>query len=452
MWLYDLVQRKRVFIYSSYTIFMFLAILSIWRTIEGYSLMELYSLFSPVIYAFLVVSGVLLLFKRAYFVLLYGLTMGSTLFMTTILVELSGWAWTEEIVFAYTLLIAVCTVLILFIFTTQHEEVIQAVGGSVLYSVSFFILLLVGQLFTPLLSQLMLILIVGQAVAYALSLLLLPFVRIIQGSSKQVTSITAVKKKAIEKQAGIKQAEGKNAGNPHRFDGYRRVSVVILLLLYILSNLYSWYYVQQTIGYFEWIMVWAFSLFLLAAFFNSFKSSLIIHSVLLYIGTALAGGLFIAPPEAEAEVIMGALLLIGVGIHQQVIWMFTGYKKRSTYLLAFGCFLVALVPLLSGLVVLQSLQWTILTLFIGSLIVNGLSALYLPFFKMVFFSVKRRSNRPYLKSYTDETDAPSSEKKEQVDDSYISIGIRERDLTLHYGYWLRKKESRLQEDFSESND
>jgi hypothetical protein len=432
MWLYHLVQQKRVLIYSSYTIFMFLAILSLWRTIEGYSFMELSSLFAPVFYAFLAVMGVLLIFKPAYFVLRYGLTIGSTLLMTTILIELSGWAWTEEIVVAYTLLIAVCTVLILFNFTTQHEEVIQAVGVSILYSISFFILLLVGHIFEPLLTQLMLILIVGQALAYVLSILFLPLTGIAQGFSKQVT--------------------GKTVENTQEFIGYRRVSVVILLLLYILSVLYSWYYVQQNIAYFQWTMVWIFSLFLLAAFFNSFKSSLMIHCVLLYLGTALAGVVYIAPPEAEVEVIMGALLFIGVGIHQYVVWEFTGFKKRSTYLLIFGCFLVALVPLLTGLTVLQSSQWTVLTMLLGSIIVNGLSVIYLPFFKQVFFSVKRRSNRPYHNSNLKSANAPSFEKKEHVNDSYISIGIRERDLTLHYGQWLRKKESKLLEDFSDSND
>jgi hypothetical protein len=452
MWLYHLVQQKKVLIYSSYMIFMLLAILSLWRTIEGYSFMELSSLFTPVFYAFLLVTGVLLLFKPAYFVLQYVLAMGSTLLMTTILIELSGWAWTEEIIVAYTLLIAVCTVIILLIFTTQHEEVTQAVGCSIIYSISFFILLLVGQMFTPLLTKLMIILIVGQALAYVLTILFLPLSGIMQDFSKRITGRTVVQKVAIKKKVAKRKVTWMNKENTFQIGEYGRASIVFLLLLYISSVSYSWYFVQQNMEYFQWTVVWIFSLFLLAAFFNSFKSSLMIHGVLLYMGTALAEVLYFAPPEAEIEVIMGVLLFIGIGIHQHVVWVFTGFKNRSSHFLIFGCFLLGLFPLLSGLTVLQSSQWTILTILLGSFIVNILSVIYLPLFRQVLFAVKRRSNRPYHHSYANSTNAPSYEKKEQVNDSYISIGIRERDLTLHYGKWLRKKESKLIEDFSESND
>jgi hypothetical protein len=435
MWLFHIVQQKRVFIYSSYTIFMFLAILSLWRTIEGYSLSEISALFAPVFYAIIFVLCLLLLVKPAYFVLLYLITMSSILLMTTILVEVNGWTWTDELIVAYTLLTAVSGVIILFIFT-QQEEMIHATGVSILYSISLFILLLVGELFTPLLSQLMLILIVGQAIAYVISILFLPWVWLVQKDQKKRSPVSIAKRERTREESV----------------GYHQASAIVLIGMYIGLVMFSWYYVQQTMIHLSWTLVWMFSLFLLAAFYNSFKSSLIIHSVLLFIGVTIAGILYIAPAEAEWEVIMGALLLIGAGTHQLVIWMLTAYKSRSTYLIAFFCFVAALIPLSFSFVALENFRWVTFTLLFGFLILSGLSVLYLPFLKQVFFLEKRRSNRPFHDLNSDSTPAPSPRIKEQVENSYISIGVRERDLILQYGKWLRKKETNLQENFSKNDD
>jgi hypothetical protein len=435
MWLFHIVQEKRVFIYSSYTIFMFLAILSLWRTIEGYSLSEISALFAPVFYALIFVLCLLLLVKPAYFVLLYSITMSSILLMTTILVEVSGWTWTDELIVAYTLLTAVSGVLILFIFT-QQKEMIHATGVSILYSISLFILLLVGELFTPLLSQLMLILIVGQALTYVISILFLPWMWVVQKDQKKRSPISIAKRERTLVESV----------------GYHRASAIVLICIYIALVLFSWYYVQQTMTHLSWTLVWIFSLFLLTAFYNSFKSSLIIHSVLLFIGVIIAGILYIAPAKAEWEVIMGALLLIGAGTHQLVIWMITSHKSRSTYLMAFCCFVAALIPLSFSFVALENFRWVAITLLFGFLILSGLSVLYLPFLKQIFFLEKRRSNRPFHDLNSDSTPAPSPGIKEQVENSYISIGIRERDLILQYGKWLRKKETNLQENFSKNDD
>lgn len=431
MLMYQLIQKKKVLIYSSYSIFLFLGFLSLWRTMSGYSLNELSSLLAPVFYAFLVVFGILLLLRPIFFASLYTLVNGSVLLLITIFIDLSGWAWTEEVIFAHTLLVAITGTISIFIIT-QGKAVVQGVGISILFSTMFFILLHMTQLFPALYSNLILLLIVGQGAAYLFSILLLPWIEYFLGKDTYVKRKTQILKR-----------------NTKEKDEHKSILLRVLYIAYILIVVLSWYYVYLSMSALAWTMIGAFCLLLLAALFNSFKSALIMKSLILSIGIVLAASLIVTPAAIEKDLVIGVLLLLGIGLHPLLIRVLTPHTTSSIYLLVLACFIAALLPF--GMSSLENLEWVTNTILLGYLLVHILGLIYFPLFKEPFIVSKRRSSRP-ISSLISGLAPVSVDEKERINDSNISIEVRERDLAILYGSWLRERERRTLQDFSKNND
>lgn len=431
MLMYQLIQKNKVLIYSSYSIFMFLGFLSIWRTLSGYALNDISSLFGPVFYGFLIVLGIILLLKPLYYACLYAIVTGSVLLLSTIIVELSGWSWTEEVILAYTLLVAITGTISLFMIS-QGKEIVNGLGLSIIFSVMFFMLLHMTQLFPTLYSKLIYLLIAGQGAAFLFSILLLPWITYFLDKRTHLRRNT--QERRIKK-------EGKS--NSHLLR--------VMYILYIVSIVVSCYFVYQWMSSLAWTMIGAFSLFLLAALHNSFRTAFSIMSMALSIGVILTGSLFITPNDIEKDLVIGVILLLGIGLQPLIVRVHTPSEEISNYLLILYCFIAALLPLSINFLSLVNIEWIIITMLLGYLLLHVLGLIFFPLFKERFFLSKRRSSRPFSIPYSSSLPVFIAEK-ERIDDSNISIEVRERDLVIQYGDWLRKKEKRILESFSNNND
>jgi hypothetical protein len=430
MVMYQLIQKNKVLIYSSYSIFIILGFLSFWRTMTGYALDDVSSLFAPVFYAFLIVLGIILLLKPFYYACLYAIVTGSVMLLSTILVELSGWSWTDEVMFAYTLLVAISGTISLFMIS-QGKEIVKGLGISIIFSIMFFILLYLTQLFPTLYSKLILLLIAGQGAAFLFSILLLPWITNLLAKPTQLK--VSKREKRVSK-------EGKSSNFLH-----------FMYMLYILSALLSFYFVYQWMSSHAWMMLGALSLFLLAALHNSFRTAFIIMSIVLSIGVILTASLYVSPTDIEKELVIGVILLLGIGLQPLLVRVHTPSKDISSYLLILYCFIAALLPLSVHIFSLVNVEWIIIIILLGYLLIHVLGLIFFPLFKEPLFAGKRRSNRPF--STLSSSSLPEfNREKERIDDSNISIEVRERDLMIHYGDWLRRKEKRILESFSKNND
>lgn len=433
MLMYQLIEKNKVLIYSSYSIFIILGFLSFWRTMTGYTLDDVSSLLAPVFYAFLIVLGIILLLKPFYYACIYAIVTGSVLLLSTILIEFSGWSWTDEVIFAYTLLVAISGTISLFIIS-QGKEIVKGLAISIIFSIMFFILLYMTQLFPTTYFKLILLLNVGQGAAFLFSILLLPWITYLLDKPKP----SHLK---FNKRKGRVTREGKSSNHP----------LGLMYALYILSAAFCFFLVFQWMSSLAWTMLGAFSLFLLAALHNSFRTAFIIMSIVLSIGVILTASLYVSPTDIEKELVIGVILLLGIGLQPLLVRVHTPSSDISNYLLILYCFTAALLPLSVHILSLVNVEWIIITILLGYLLIHVLGIIFFPLFKEPLFPVKRRSNRPF--STLSSSSLPELiREKERIDDSNISIEVRERDLMTHYGDWLRRKEKRILESFSKEND
>jgi hypothetical protein len=424
MWLYHFAQNNKLLTYSTYLIFMMLGMIAFSRTVRYWdSITQLY----PILFSFGLIIGLFLLFINRQFAFISFLSISSVLLITTIYIEISSIEWVgNELVQVFLFLLAISSVISLFIFEGE-DSIAKAIGLSILYSTILFIILIISRLFQPLSAPFLLVLLVGQVVSYSVSMLLLPFY-----SSRSSDSIPRKQKGAIK-------------------EYQERSSIIngVLSVLYFLVILSFIVYVVFILGFYKWIMIWFFSLFLVAGLFNSFRKALIIHILLLSVVLApLASKLFL-PTIEEWELVTGVIVFLGVGLYPLFTWFYTKYHNPSLYTLAFITFISAIFPMLLGRSLLPSYGVTIVVL-AGYIIVSGVSILYYPIFERQLFLEKKRGQRPYL--YEAVLSHSNEDKGTEEIEKFISGAQRERELVQQYKEWLRKREGKLAQSFSKKDD
>lgn len=428
-----IVQKKIVF-FSCYIIFVSLGLLAFWSSLSSLTA-NVFSLFAPIHYTIGIVLGVVLLFFRSIskvlFLLCYLL---SLFFITSISLQILEVAWSEQTISAFVYLLALGSIIGLFTLE-KNIELVKALAIPVLYSTFFFVLLFITKAISPVYRDMILILIIGQGVAYILCFILLSIF-------------------------GYRQDEQKDDvrhGQLRRRKESKRVSVTLYyrlaFLVYIILLLLSWIYVSQVLDLFYLVaLLLFFSFFLLAALHNSLSKSLLVHSIVAFISVPICSLSLFSSFTSTVEMMMGVYFCIGIGSYLLIMWVYTnGLGQFRLYLLSFITSITALFPLLLGEGTLPGIQEITFAFISAYSVLSILSLIVIPMMKKQWLVPRKRADRVFRQDLFTELTNKERERSDKGWKDY-SAEERERNLTLQYRSWLEKKEKRLGSFFSNKND
>jgi hypothetical protein len=445
MWLYHLASRKKILIYSIYFILLFLGLLALTRMGYTDSINATYSLFRPLIVSFIIVLIVISFYKSIYYTIFFTFQLGSVLIISLIFVELSGlYFTTKENVAVYIYLIATSSVIGLYILENVGS-IVNAVGRAILFSTAFCSLLLVTKLFIPLQflqPAMLLLLLIGQIVAYFVSVIFLPII-----------SNSPVHKEVCGQYDDLTKL---NKEENKRVKEVKRSHQIFRLYILILLTMPSIYFLYQSNMIDSLAFIWFLSLFLLAGTYNSFRKSFIIHSLLLlYLPVVVIssillnyfeeGKLILNHTLVYPELLMGLVLSWGIGILPLLIRVYTSYNSGKLHSFSILIFVLALLPIVGGLGSELGLKWFTFMMILGYSIVNTISTIYYPIMDAILYKESKRADRPF--NGVDNKDRIEDKiTKNYSDPVAISVEDREKNLAAKYGEWLKRKEKRLEQE------
>lgn len=408
-------QNRKITLYlACYFLLIAFGLLSFWSTLSQ-GIPEPHLFFSPV-YTTLLIMLVLAFLaiqssQRTIHLFVYLL---SLFLISMILFPVLDLDWSSELISAYVYLLSIGTVLGL-LFILMGRKIFSSLAISVSYSTLFLLIVLITDAIPATYHPMLLILGVGQVIAFILGYLYI----LIEHPPSQQKSLSA-----------------------HKLS----LPIPVLLIVFGLffSGGYLLYHQTAQPGIILLLLLFVFSLFMLAALVQSLSKSFFIHCILSIGWIAFCVLFFSGYHVFDPQTLLGFILVFGIGIHLVLVKVLTGITRSILYGHLHILFLAGHIPHLIG----SQEEWGVVLTFVFAYTIIHLFS-YFIFLKAGDKGVSRRKDRRSRKEAFLHEEGKVKEKEEIQQLNMLSATESEKQLILHYRNWLEKKAEQMGVNFLE---